>query len=307
MRVSIPSKHFILGEYLALSGGPSLLMASGPRFLIQKAPESPRPSEGRVRRVSVHSESPAGKLLGAAVVVELEDGLLGGGQSTAEFLWAWNELQASRMSDFNVQSLWRSYRDLFAFEASALGRTPPSGFDLVAQAVGGFSWIRADLGGPLVRSEESLQLESSSVWPFPGLDMLLFKTPQKLKTHEHLQSPPQNFFSKELRQLLSPPCDRAFAAWKRGDGEDFSSAVEEFGKGLQTLGLVHSKTREYLQALQMKGVRSAKGCGALGADVLMLLVDRSQIPVQLVVHCAERLDLVFLGTQAQQSEGARIL
>ena len=60
--LSAPSKTFLVGEYLALSGGPSLVATTGQRFqlVLQKVNEE-NPLVNKLNKAGIHPESPAGR------------------------------------------------------------------------------------------------------------------------------------------------------------------------------------------------------------------------------------------------------
>ena len=99
--VMIPGKTFLVGEYLALEGGPSVVANTHPSFRFRWTLEQADGGAARIEH-GFHPESPAGKflnrlnasrLLGTEkATIEFHDphyGKGGLGASTAEFLGAW--------------------------------------------------------------------------------------------------------------------------------------------------------------------------------------------------------------------------
>jgi hypothetical protein len=72
---------------------------------------------------------------------------------------------------------------------------------------------------------------------------------------------------------------QAEEAWQKKDKMLFSSAVQSFGDGLAALGLLAPASLPALaEARALPGVLAAKGCGAMGADVLLLLQEAGAPP-----------------------------
>ena len=133
--IQIPAKTFIIGEYLALKGGPSLIASTGPGFNISF-------KVGKKGTVGVHPESPAGRFFYQKMpdIYEytFEDAIknVGGfGRSTAEYLalylaeWLAGD---NDVSQIKVEKLVKEYQRFATNENFA-----PSGADLVAQLKGG--------------------------------------------------------------------------------------------------------------------------------------------------------------------------
>ena len=265
--LKVPTKHFVLGEYLALQGDLALVFAGEPFFLLG---ESSWPDS---RRVQLDSRSPAGRL--GLQELHISGGTAGGGGSTAEFLFAW--LQAGKSTE-DFWSLRRQYLEL----------APGSGYDLLAQLQGGWSWIQG-----------SQQKIESTVWPFEHHGLLFFKTPRKLATHEHLRELGTRKFDS-----LRPPVEHALGSWKAKDAPGFFASVQDFAQELRRLELTHPETENLLRAFRHPAVLAKKGCGAAGADVILVAYDRTQVSAEELIEDAIRLDLQLIGTEASRAEGA---
>ncbi len=266
-----------MGEYLALSGGPSLILCTAPRFelAVQSLNENLRLQQKQVRQTRpFHAESPAGRLtrklapFGSEYQFTFRDphgGLGGLGASTAQFalLWAASRFFSSEnpnLSQFGSGD-WKDLLDLYR-ECSWTGEGhPPSGADLVAQ-----------LSGHLVEWDARIGHACSSTWPFDDLSFTLVRTGNKVATHEHLQQ------KKEIKEeILRPLVLEAKTAFQQGQSEKLCRAVAEYGRELTAFGLVSPETSRILGDLKLAnqgldlGVRAAKGCGAMGADVIAVL------------------------------------
>lgn len=273
---SIPAKTFVAGEYLALLGGPALLAATGPCFeLFVK--------EGRGARKGLPSGSPADRFVGkyaaffSALDLEFRDpyqGAGGWGASTAQFLGvfalaSWGKLSNDEAGqDLDLKRLFEEYKDC-AWNGEGL---PPSGADLIGQLKGGFTWFEKRAG-----------MISRGLWPFTGCELFLLRTGVKVVTHEHLRGLGEfptaelELRVKELRQ-----------AWTAADEGAFARALDGYGKALFRLGFVAPKTQELLKDLSWNSsVLAAKGCGALGADVVAVLVSKPLVR-SFQLWCEER-------------------
>ncbi len=283
MRFSCPGKTFLLGEYLALVGGLSLVVATRPRFIMtvksslsscDQLGEHDMPSRSNKGTLLVseidgqskaHPLSPAGRFAEQydLSMIDFEDGYgeLGGfGASTAQFLGVWAAARGlpSEGANWTAAELLKAYRAV-AWNGEGWA---PSGVDLLAQWQGGLTWI-----------ETSKLADSSGIrgvtWPFTDLHFSLFHTQKKLATHEHLRLAKEFSVDSLARIVL-----RAQQAFENGDPLSFANAIGEYGINLSEQGLVASHTLEILGSLRaqsIQGVLSAKGCGALGADVILVL------------------------------------
>ena len=55
IELSVPSKTFLLGEYVVIHGGPALVLTTEPRFTLYALLQKTQ------RQIDIHSKSPAGK------------------------------------------------------------------------------------------------------------------------------------------------------------------------------------------------------------------------------------------------------
>ncbi len=245
---SIPSKTFLMGEYAVLFGGRALVLTHAPYFgVIEEQTKS-----------LFHEDSPAGKLLKenkkkqTFSFLDPYGGAGGFGGSTAEFIAAYQNI-------FGVIE-GRAQEDLLNkyFECFQEVKNPPSGADLLAQ-----SFLRT--GVVEYKKESSFKIYE---WPFDGVEILIFKTREKVKTHEHLSD-----LSVENLERLKDISETAVDMFKNKDEEDFFKFVDEFTKEQALQGLLHLDTMALIcQVNQIKGVHTSRGCGAMGADVFMVFV-----------------------------------
>ena len=283
---SIPSKTFIVGEYLALKGGPSLVIASGPNFKISL-------KKGKRDNIPLHPESCAGQYFISEgmpvedfIVDDPHDGLGGFGRSSAEFLSLYlaNTLKGpGHLSEVKIKELVKSY------QSCAAALTPPSGADLVAQLKGGICLYDGN------------SFESQSFnWPWPGKTFLIFHTGKKVATHDHLKSL-EDFPVKGLRTVAK----KTIHCFLTKDYNGFIQCVNAYSDQLLSMGFVVEEILDRVQHLrQLQGVDAVKGCGALGVDTVLVICDRSE--ENLIIEQAEQLELDFICRLSDLTQGTRV-
>ncbi|MNJ98587.1 hypothetical protein D3C87_163540 [compost metagenome] len=261
---SVPGKTFLAGEYLALSGGPTLVFASEPRFELTV-------ENGTGKHEEIHADSPAGLFIRKhqdyfkAFDLKFNDpyqGKGGFGASTAQFLSVY-AMNAWRESVHHEPQQLLDYKHLLEsyYEVAWNGQgTRPSGADLIGQ-----------LKGNLTLFEKSAGKISIMPWPFGDLDFALVHTGNKVATHEHLKS---------LGEFSTSSLEKAFAEIRHGlenhASDEVISGVNNYSQALQALGFTCAETLVLLQETrQVPGVKAVKGCGALGADVILVVFDKN--------------------------------
>ncbi len=271
--ISVPSKSFFAGEYSALNGGPAIIIATAPRFELRVRP-------GAGWTTGINKDSPAGKLIQQHSLffnqfdLEFFDphrGQGGWGASTAQFLAAYRLLHwqgsqdSDQESDFDHENLnypmvarmLESYKDM-AWDGQGLA---PSGADLIGQLKGGFTFF-----------EKRQKLITSLKWPFSDLEFYLIPTGQKIATHHHLQD-----LAGFKTDILDSFVRRIQSAFIGENKSELIAGLHLVSKELQGRGWVFANTEEYLKVLSaIPGVVATKGCGALGADVVLALVEKSK-------------------------------
>jgi mevalonate kinase len=301
---SAPSKTFLLGEYVALDGGPSILLTTVPRFQLKiherkksrLAFKFAAKPFAKVVKPTFAPQSPAGRFLsrqsaalsgrGELPKFEFNDphhGKGGLGASSAQFalVYAW----ANRIENASAVH-WALLLEEYRACAWSGEGTPPSGADVVAQLMGGICWF----DGRALKTE---RLE----WKFPTLSFTLLRTGTKLATHEHLKKT-QAIPFEILRECVA----LGKTAFLENDEAKLVVAVERYAGVLAEAGLTASATLGLLRALrtQASGVRAVKGCGAMGADVIAVLHDRAATAG--IAAWAESKGLELCGGEAELSK-----
>ena len=213
----------------------------------------------------IHPESPAGRwwLKQGHTEVGLQwydpyQGKGGLGASSAQFLGAYLASIYLQNTLFDAQDMLAAY-----LESAWSGEgTPPSGYDVLAQSLQGCVYI-----------DKERAVCETYAWPFDDLAFFLLHTGHKLATHQHLQTmtPPNHI------QPLALIVDKARQAFIRSDSNLLLETINAYHQQLQQLDLVAKNSLQQIAKLQaQEGVLAIKGCGALGADVLLLLVPITQ-------------------------------
>ena len=275
-KFNIPGKTFLVGEYAVLAGGSCLGLGTSPSFSIVLNDNGQK----------FHPDSPAGlylqknNLQNFAHEFKNPYGVGGFGASTAEFIFSY---YSNSQSQKNLKEIFQTYLGLYADRKEQ----KPSGADLITQLVGGISHI--DLA-PAVPAVEKLS------WNFKDLEFLVYSTGLKVKTHEHLAS-----LDRKICDGLVKPSFDVISAFKTGDSRVFTQALSEWSDKLQQLGLAAPQVVELKRHLQDKipGIL-VKPCGALGADVIIILC--SKLAKKHVLEQIELIDIRGLHFQADSSQ-----
>ncbi len=244
--MNIPSKTFLMGEYSVLNNGRALVLGHEPFFIVQnKTPNK-----------ILHPESPAGKFLKKNnkkqnfSFSDPHDKSGGFGSSTAEYLAAYKSVFPDAGIDEILKAYFKNFQKI---------KTKPSGADLCVQ-----SYYKK---GILEYKKKPLTHNLYN-WAFKDLDVLIFKTKDKVKTHTHLDI----IYLKNLKNLKSI-AETAIDFFKAGESLNFLKAVNLFTKEQELKGLLHKNTTRLIYIVnQIQGVDTSRGCGAMGADVLTVFV-----------------------------------
>lgn len=283
----IPCKTFLAGEYAVLSGGVALGLATKPGFMMTKTTVQNYHPDSAIG-LYLHS---IGKNLAFNEVVSSAPG--GFGKSTAEFLFAWRQNSGFQPS---FMPALETYLDLF--NRAELKSLRPSGADLLTQALGKVTLIHED------RSQSR-----SMEWQFADHGFFVISTGFKIATHEHIACLDRN----SLKDLKGPS-EEVVGHYLSGNVHLFLPALQKWSSLLEQRGYLHADIAKLRNQLQTKfeafGYQSSaqfliKPCGALGADVLVIIFEKhlksqiqsvlAEIGLQIV---ASDLDLMAGALQA---------
>lgn len=277
MKLLIPGKTFLVGEYAVLVGGKALGVATTPYFET-KVDQQPR--------TSVHPESAAGLFLKNIDQWPLEIdsvtssyGQGGFGQSTAEYITAWFKYHRS----LEVKEMFRQYRALFMSSSSAQ-KMRPSGADLMIQLLGKMTYFDQDI----------TQCKSLD-WAFPEIGFDIISTGAKVATHDHIAT----LNLKNLEPLIDL-ADQVVAAYLKKDQAHFISSMQTWSLKLQALGLQHNHSLELKHLIEKcPAVLLAKPNGALGADTITVFYRvQDAIQVKRYLHENKMINLTGLESLA---------
>jgi hypothetical protein len=264
--LEIPGKIFLIGEYLAIEGGPSVVETLCPPYRFRTAvPES---------ATRFHPDSPAGRLLAErqeeGVSIERLEGPArpGFGGSTAECIAAWFLLNP----DSNGEDLLGWYRSRFP---------GASGADLRAQ-------VRGWRNGP--RERKQLPPVYSRLHLFERSDG------SKLPTHEDLRVERSPIDRGRLSALVEEFIERIEAPHSGG-----FSVLTAYATELSRTGRESGSARAIRLALEgLDGVEGVKGCGA-GLHDHFLIALRTEADFPSVSTFARTLGLVSGGSLLERA------
>ncbi len=255
MKWSIPAKTFLLGEYAAVAEASAIVLTTAPCFELSLIAEQ--------GLLGIHPESPAGLWWRKQA---LNQGLAwhdpyigrgGLGASSAQFL-------ASYLASCSLQNKTPGLNNMLSayYQSSWTGKgLRPSGYDVIAQSQQGCVYINKQ--NKIIQSYD---------WPFHDLAFFLIHTGVKLATHHHLQEtalPPKIDY-------LSALVDEAKQAFEEADAQRLITCINRYHEQLAQLNLVAEHSLKLIkQFKEYPEVLAVKGCGALGADILLLITSRT--------------------------------
>lgn len=257
----IPAKTFLLGEYAAITGAPAIILTTSPGFKVALS-EKPGLHD-------IHPNSPAGRwwLKQEIMHAGLQwhdpyQGCGGMGASSAQFLGAYLASTYIKKKIPTKEDMLAAYMQV-AWRGNGL---PPSGYDVIAQSQQGSVFI-----------ERRKNLLQSYSWPFKDLSVLLLHTGEKLATHEHLKNLKLPTDIKQLTAIV----ERAKLAFEMEESKGIVEAVNAYHQQLNTMNLVAAHSKQHIESFQKNpDILAVKGCGALGSDVILLLIHTQDEPAQ---------------------------
>ncbi len=272
-----PSKTFLIGEYGTLKGGPALILNTKPRFKLCIQPADPDPKRPQH---NIAPQSPAGILMHKHRNALRQQQLhfydphhaAGGfGASSAQFAMLWCHLHPQQK--LSTETILADYH---ACQDPSLTRYRPSGSDILAQLTGHVTHYQ-----PAQDDAHTQATRKAYHWPFPDLYYSLLKTDLKVETHRHLMQLGHrtNSATKKGISHLIMLAKRGIDAFLQQDALAFGQIIHQYHQALIQQDLVHPRTQQHIQQLQQYvSITSAKGCGALGADVIFVLLTADQRP-----------------------------
>jgi hypothetical protein len=158
----------------------------------------------------------------------------------------------------------------------------PSGADLIGQFHGKITYFH-----------KQAQLVESVGWPFDDLSLLLLRTGQKIATYDHLQ----NLGDFPIARLSTLTL-QALDGLKEANADRFISAINDYRRALKHANLTLPHTTALIKALNtpIKAL-AIKGCGAMGADVILLVIPKSER-----AHFVEKINQLKLAVVADEND-----
>ncbi len=302
MIISIPSKTFLIGEYAVMDKSPAILVNTLPRFsfnlkvksnlkrktfstqtnlsqmksnilkLVKKPDENLINIENQKILDKFHSIFHPESLSALWIKKNIDlfsnvsitssnphKNKRGFGLSSAEFIcvYLWSHLKnGCTLEDIDLHETWTHYRNL-SHGQNAI----PSGADVLSQ------WV----GGVCLFSSQPFNVRSLT-WPIWDLSFTLIRTGDDLKTWKHLKDLRETTFPK-LKKYAS----QAFDAIEKKDMDLFIKLINNYESTLRQNNLVAPVTSEMLKKLkQNKNILAAKGCGAMGAEVVCVFFNKNK-------------------------------
>lgn len=260
IEITVPSKTFLFGEYLVLKGGPALLLNSTPRFKLLVEQTNCR----NVKCINfgenniIHEYIKTNPYLFDYLSLKFVDpykGMGGFGATSALYLLVTTLKHYLEKSVFNQFTFLKDYVRFFRKENGRLACES----DIISQLYGGITFYHKNVS-TMKRIE----------WPFQHLTFCLIHADQKIATAEHLQQLPKIRFRK-----LEKYSYHGLNALLERDSTAFCKAMNRFNHHLQKNDLLSPHTNHLLaKILQYNYILAAKGCGALGADVICVLLQK---------------------------------
>jgi mevalonate kinase len=251
------SKTFLAGEYAVLFGGSAVVLVTPPEFQLTI-------KEGKTERFGIDVGSPADLFYkshdfgGISMkFCDPHNGSGGLGASSAQFATLYKLHLQLTGQKFNVESFLDEYKRLSCLNE---GGVAPSGADCVAQYFNRHIFFNSQ-----TQSTETIN------WNFPNLDFVVFKTEYKTPTYLHLQ---------KLSPIRITELENAVLNIKKSftdaNEESLTYNVQIFFNLLKEKNLIMAQIALTVdRLLKIDGVKSAKGCGALGADAIIVIFEKS--------------------------------
>ncbi|MFI4919621.1 MAG: hypothetical protein ACHP65_08700 [Legionellales bacterium] len=302
MKWRIPAKTFLLGEYAALADKSAILLTTTPYFELSLTNQSGLDG--------IHPDSPAGLWWQQQNSISMKDGnsLVSGkditaaknsqqgltwsdpyqgkgglGASSAQFLGSYLAACHLREETPTLVNMLEAY---YQVSWSKQGLRP-SGYDVIAQSHQACVFIN--------KQTKTIQ---SCPWPFSDLSFLLIHTGFKLATHKHLQDTTLT----NQTDLLSAIVDEAQLAFTQANSTLLINSINNYHNKLTELNLVAEHSLALIKVLSaLPEVLAIKGCGALGADVLLILTTSSNKPT--LTEKLHAKNLLLLATEDHLTNG----
>lgn len=375
MVFSVPSKTFLAGEYLAVLGGPSLVIATSPRFWLAFKSADQANEIATEQRLSkkinlesksrdhhfvplrnwskvFHPESPVGLFLSSDLEKCIQQNpalkemqfqfvdpyqsvgnqsvnsisspkILGGfGASSAQYLlmkWALDQMQlpspikldsAKYVDPTKRKTEAVASTELVSMESkmnSDLWKTWIGDYQKVSGGASGAD-LTAHLQGGISYFERKTNTRKKLAFRFANIGFSLFSTGIKIKTHEHLKTFRSDPMQLEKALGYEKIVLQMRQSLEENDEHLFVESINSSKDFLLTNNWVADSTMALLKIIDstdnnQKVILATKGCGALGADTIMV-VHRQNIDISSWrQQMQEQLGLIFVAGDQDIAEG----
>lgn len=254
----IPAKTFLLGEYAALAGESAIILTSKPCFSIEIIEEK--------KLINIHPDSPAGlfwqrfNLNHGLRFHDPYQGIGGLGASSAQFVGAvqaYCKLSGQLLDD---DFLLDNYYQV-AWPGQGI---KPSGYDVLAQTRQGCVYIN--------RNQQQV-VEYS--WDFNDVSLLLVHSGRKLATHHHLTGISELSGTLTLSNIV----EKAKKAFADKSSSTLIDCINEYQHHLSQMNLSAPHTQALIKWIKKEtSLLAIKGCGALGADIILMITENADFP-----------------------------
>ena len=263
MKWYIPAKTFLIGEYVAITGGPAIVLTTPTYFTL--AMVKPIGLHG------IHIDSPAAKWWRQQPPIDIGlnwhdpyNNIGGMGASSAQFVGVYHAYTEFTQQAYTHQQMLHAYINV-AYDGVGLA---PSGYDLLAQAYN-LTQTKTEITNKYIYINQHTQQLCEVPWNFADIRFITLHTGKKLATHQHLKTLNNIHNLSTLTEITN----MAKTAFDTTNSLHLIQAINAYYQQLQQQNLVAEHTAQYIQQLKLKcNPLAIKGCGAMGADVILLIV-----------------------------------
>lgn len=257
----VPAKTFLVGEYAALKRKSAILLTTSPCFELRTTKQP--------GLHGIHPHSPAGRWWSEYQTNDAGfswhdpyQGLGGMGASSAQFLAVYQACAHLHNQLVEPEQLLQDYLQITTTQTGIA----PSGYDVLAQQSQGCVYLNRQTNA-----------YEQYAWPFTDLGFILLHTHHKMATHEHLQA----LVLTKVTDHLSDLVEQAKSAFLTQSSDDLLKVVHAYHQALYEQGWVTEHSLSLIQRLyQETPALAIKGCGAMGSDVLLVLMAQTDVPTQ---------------------------
>lgn len=258
------SKTFLIGEYSVLFGGKAIVLTTFPEFSlkIEKSENS------FINGISEHSPAFLFYLKHIDIFQNISinffdphNGGGGFGASSAQFALLYKLYLQLINKKFRIDDFLETYKIM----ASTEGKVYPSGADCLAQ-----------FHNQHIYFDATTNYLTGIQWSFSDISFSIFKTNIKVPTHFHISQ--LNIEDKLKIKNLEKFTETAKFAISSKNHKLLYYSIQTFYELLCGFGLVIDDTQKIVRRLlDYDFILAAKGCGALGADTIIIIHDKKKL------------------------------